>query len=246
MENTTYIALSRQGVLARELSSVAHNLANMNTTGFKSERMMFVDHLSRSRSDNFIADQRLAFVRDVASYSDFSEGAIKQTSNPLDLAIHGEGYFVVQAPDGSEQFTRNGSFRMDSAGQLVTQNGAPVMTDANTPIFFTSTDTTINIAGDGTVSSENGPIGKLRIVTFDDPYRLQRKASGMYTTDQQPVDTPNPDLVQGGLESSNVSGILEMTRMIEVSRTYSSAQKIIDKEDERIRQAIRELASTRP
>ncbi|MBL4693334.1 MAG: flagellar basal-body rod protein FlgF [Magnetovibrio sp.] len=246
METTTYIALSRQGVLGREMSSIANNLANMNTTAFKGERMMFVDHLSRSRSDNFIADQTLAFVRDVASYTDFTEGAIKQTNNPLDLAIQGDGYFVVQAADGSEQYTRNGSFRMDSTGQLVTQSGAPVMTDANTPIFFTQADTTINIAGDGTVSSESGNIGKLRVVTFQDPYGVQRKASGFYTTDQQPIDKLDAGITQGGLESSNISGILEMTRMIEVSRTYSSAQKMIDKEDERIRMAIRELAKAGP
>ena len=86
MENTSYIALSRQGALRREMSSIANNLANMNTTGFKSERMMFVDHLNRSRSGDFIADQRLSFVRDVASYRDISAGTIEQTSNPLDVA----------------------------------------------------------------------------------------------------------------------------------------------------------------
>jgi flagellar basal-body rod protein FlgF len=207
---------------------------------------MFVDHLSRSRSGDFIADQRLAYVRDVASYNDFAEGPIKQTSNPLDVAIHGDGYFVVQAPDGTDQYTRNGSFRMDNAGQLVSQSGLPVLTDAGAPIFFTSADTTITIAGDGTVSTENGQIGKLRVVTFQDPYDVKRQADGLYSTDQQPIDKANASVVQGGLEGSNVEGILEMTRMIEVSRSYSSAQKLIDKEDERIRQAVRQLASTTP
>lgn len=243
MENTSYIALSRQGALRREMSAIANNLANMNTTGYKSERMMFVDHLSRSRSGDFIADQRLSFVRDVASYRDISEGPIKQTSNPLDVAIHGDGFFVAQAPDGTEQFTRNGSFRMDNGGQLVTQAGLPVLTDAGAPIFFAPSDTTITISGDGSVSTENGQIGKLRVVTFDDPYALQRQAGGMYSTDQLPTNKLDAQVAQGSLETSNVEGVLEMTRMIAVSRSYNSAQDMLKREDERIRKAVRELPS---
>jgi len=241
MENTSYIALSRQGALRREMSAIANNLANMNTTGYKSERMMFVDHLSRSRSGDFIADQRLSFVRDVASYRDISEGPIKQTSNPLDVAIHGDGFFVAQAPDGTERYTRSGSFRMDNGGQLVTQSGLPVLTDAGAPIFFAPSDTTITISGDGTVSTENGQIGKLRVVTFDDPFALQRQAGGMYSTDQLPTNKLDAQVAQGALEQSNVEGVLEMTRMIAVSRSYNSAQDILKREDERIRKAVREL-----
>jgi len=243
MENTAYIALSRQGVLRRKMSTIAHNLANMNTTGFKSERMMFVDHLTRSRSSDFIADQRLSFVRDVASFRDTSAGPIEQTSNTLDVAIHGEGFFTVRKPDGTTGFTRNGSFRMDNGGQLVNQSGLPVLTDAGTPIFFTPADTTITISGDGTVSTENGKIGKLDVVTFDNAYQLKREAGGMYSTDQQPIKKVDPQVVQGALEGSNVQSILEMTKMIEVNRSYSSAQKLIDREDQRIRQMVREMVA---
>jgi len=241
MENTSYIALSRQGALSRKMSSIANNLANMTTTGFKSERMMFVDHLIRSRSGDFIADQQLSFVRDVASYRDISDGPIQQTGNPLDVAIHGDGFFAVKAPDGTNKYTRNGNFRMDSGGQLVTQSGLPVLTDAGAPIFFAPEDTTITIAGDGTVSTENGPLGKLRVVTFNDPYKLTPEGGGLYGTDQQPIDKLDAQVTQNALEGSNVQGILEMTRMIEVSRSYSSAQSMLKREDERIRAAVREL-----
>jgi len=241
METTTYIALSNQGVLRREMNAIAHNLANMNTTGFKGERMMFVDHLQRSRSGDFIADQRLSFVRDVASYRDTAPGPIEQTSNVLDVAIHGDGYFVVQTPDGGEQYTRNGSFRLDSGGQLVTQDGLPVLSDAGAPIFFAPTDTSIEIAGDGTVSTENGQLGKLRVVTFANDQQLQHIAGGYYTTQQQPTDMTNPQLAQGALEKSNIQAILEMTRMIEVNREYQRSNDIIKREDERIRAMVREL-----
>lgn len=241
METTSYIALSNQGALRREMSTIAHNLANMNTTGFKGERMMFVDHLVRSRSDAFIADQRLAFVRDVASYRDTAPGPIVQTSNPLDVAINGDGYFVVQAPDGTEQFTRGGSFQLDSTGQLVTHDGQPVMSDAGAPIFFSPQDTDITISGDGTVSTENGTLAKLRVVTFDNDQALQNVAGGYYTTDQLPIDKLDAQVAQGALEKSNIEPILEMTRMLEVSREYERAQDMLKREDERIRAMVREL-----
>ena len=242
METTSYIALSRQGALRREMSTIANNLANMNTTSYKGERMMFVDHLTRSKSGDFIADQRLSFTRDVASYRDVAAGPIEQTGNPLDLAIHGDGYFVIQAQDGTQQYTRNGNFRLDSGGQLVTQTGLPVLTDAGTPIFFAPEDTNITITGNGNVSSENGQIGKIQVVSFDNPQNLQRTANGMYTTDQPPLPMDQPQVAQHALERSNVEGVLEMTRMIEVSRSYKSVQSFLDKEDERIRKAINELA----
>ena len=240
METTTYIALSSQGALRREMTAIAHNMANMNTTGFKAERMMFVDHLQRSRSGDFIADQRLSFVRDVASFRDTTAGPIEQTSNPLDVAIHGDGYFVVQTPDG-ERFTRNGSFRLDNGGQLVTQDARPVLSNAGAPIFFAPEDTSITISGDGTVSTENGQLGKLRVVTFDNEQALQNAGGGLYSTDQPPIDKLDAQVAQGALEKSNIEAILEMTRMIEVSREYSQAQKMMTREDERIRKMVREL-----
>jgi len=224
------------------MSTIANNLANMNTTSYKGERMMFVDHVTRSKSGDFISDQRLSFTRDVASYRDIAEGPIEQTGNPLDIAIHGEGYFVVQTADGTPQYTRNGNFRLDNTGQMVTQTGLPVLTDAGAPIFFAPEDTNIVVNGDGTVSTENGQIGKLQVVTFDQPFNLQRAANGMYTTDQLAVPVDRPELAQHALERSNVEGVLEMTRMIEVSRRYKSVQSLVDKEDERIRKAINELA----
>jgi len=242
METTSYIALSRQGALRREMSTIANNLANMNTTSYKGERIMFVDHLVRSRSGASIAEQRLSFTRDVASYRDIAEGPIEQTGNPLDVAIHGDGYFVVQAKDGTQKYTRNGNFHLDNTGQLVTQTGQPILTDAGTPVFFAPEDTDIVINGDGTVSTENGQLGKLQVVTFDKPLALKRAADGMYTTDQLTVPVDRPQLAQNALERSNVEAVLEMTRMIEVSRQYKSTQSLIDKEDERIRKAINELA----
>lgn len=240
METTSYIALSKQGVMRRELSSIAHNLANMNTTGFKGERMMFVDHLQRSRSGDFIADQRLSFVRDVASYRDISEGPIEQTGNPLDVAIHGEGFFAIETPDG-ERYTRSGNFRLDNGGQLVTQDGQPVLSDGGAPVFFAPEDTSITINEDGRISTENGPLGKLRVVTFDNLQDMESTGNGLYSTNQLPNAAPDTQVIQHALEKSNIQAITEITRMIQVNREYASAQKLMDREDDRIRKMVREL-----
>ena len=224
------------------MSAIANNIANMDTTGFKSERVMFVDQLTRSRSDMSIADQRHAYVQDFASYRDVSEGSFEKTNNPLNVAIHGQGYLVVQTESG-ERYTRNGNMRMDNGGQLVTSQGDPVLTDAGAPVFFAPEDTQITIASDGTISTENGALGRLRVVEFDNMLNLERTAGGYYATDQAAQNVQSPQVSQGMLESSNVQPIMEMTRMIDVSRQYQATQKMIDREDERMRVMIRDMAS---
>ncbi|MBF0248871.1 MAG: flagellar basal-body rod protein FlgF, partial [Alphaproteobacteria bacterium] len=159
-------------------------------------------------------------------------------------AIHGDGYFAVRGEDGRDMYTRNGSFRLDNAGQLVTQSGLPVLSDGGAPITFAQEDSTITISGDGTVSTNNGELAKLRVVSFENQHLMKPTASSMFTTDQTPQTVDRPQVSQGSLETSNVKAILELTRMIEVNRSYVSAKSLIDKEDERIRKAVNELAKT--
>ena len=135
MENSVFIALSRQGTLKREMDVIANNLANMNTTGFKAEKMMFVEHLVKSRGGDRLLPVKLSFARDVAQITDLTEGQIKTTGNPLDVAIKNEGYFVVETPNG-ERYTRNGRFEIDNQGQLVNQEGFPILTQAGVPVVF--------------------------------------------------------------------------------------------------------------
>ena len=112
MENTSFIALSRQSALRRQMDVVANNVANMNTAGFKGERMMFVEHLVKSKGGEKILGDRLSYVRDISTMRDLSDGPLEKTGNPLDLAITGDGYFMVQTDVGN-QYTRNGRFQLD-------------------------------------------------------------------------------------------------------------------------------------
>ena len=243
MENTSFVALSRIATLRRQLGIVANNVANMNTTGYKSEHMMFMEYPVRSKGGERLFGDKVSYVRDIATVRDFSEGSFKTTGNPLDMAIHGEGYFVVQTPDG-ERYTRNGRFQLDNAGQLVTQEGDPVLSDGGQPFFFAPGDTGIEVSRDGTISTQNSAVGRLKLVQFDNPQQLKAVAGGLYSSAEPAIAVEQPDIVQHALEDSNVEPIIEMSRLIDVNRNYKEAQKLIEAEDERMKTMIRNMAST--
>ncbi len=245
MENTLFVALSRQVTLRRQMDVVANNIANMNTTGFKGEKMMFVEHLVRSKGADNILGEKLNYVRDIATVRDTTKGHINQTNNPLDLALTKDGYFVIETQSG-EKYTRNGRFQLDATGQLVNQSGDPVMSNTGQPFFFGPTDTDINIASDGTVSTENGTLGRLRVVSFESEMKLKQTGAAMFTSSDAnpPTDIEIPTVLQGALENSNVQPIIEITKMITVSRQYDGIKNFIGKEDERQKTMIRELMRT--
>ena len=241
METSSLIAVSKQAVIRRSLGIIANNLANMNTTGYKGEKMMFVEHLVRSPGGTRIGGDKLAFVRDIATARDLSEGAFKKTENPLDLAIHGDGFFVIGTP-GGDRYTRNGNFQIVNDGQLVTRNGDPVLSDSGAPFFLSPDDTHIEVDSSGTLSTENGELGKIAVVNFADRRDLQLVAGGLYSSTQQANPVEEAKVSQGMLEGSNIQPIVEMTRMIEVHRAYEGTKMFIQKEDERLKNMVKEYA----
>jgi len=216
---------------------IANNIANMNTTGFKGEKMMFVEHIVRSKGGSKIGGERNSYVRDIATARDLSEGPAQQTGNPLDLAIKEDGYFVIGTEAG-ERYSRNGSFQLDPEGRLITRAGDPVLSEDGEPFFFSPEDKDITIANDGTISTENGALGRLGIVTFQNPHELKIVAGGLYSSTQAPQPADAPIVLQGMLENSNVQPIIEMTRMIEAHRSYSRIKDFIEKEDGRIKKMM--------
>ncbi len=183
MQNALLIGLSRQALLERQLDVVANNIANVNTNGFKADQSLFEEYLiSGAHEDNFVGrDRRVSYVQDRGTYRDMSQGPVEQTKNPLDVAINGNGYLVVQTPAG-ERYTRDGNLHLSSTGQLVTSQGDAVLGNAG-PIQFQQTDHDVNIAPDGTITVLEGvaPLdalrGKLRVVSFADAQRLVKQGS---------------------------------------------------------------------
>ena len=174
MENMLLVGLSRQMTLERQLDVVANNVANINTTGFKADRSLFEEYLrSPAHEDNFVpADRRVSFVHDRATFHDFAAGPSEQTKNPLDIAIDGNAFLVVQTAAG-ERYTRDGGLQINNQGQLVTASGDAVLGTSG-PIVFQPTDKAINIAPDGNITvvegtgRTNSVRGKLRLVNFAD------------------------------------------------------------------------------
>lgn len=241
MESSSYIALSRQATLRREMSMVSQNLANLETPAYRGERMMFVEHLNQTQPGEA---GELSFVQDIGTVRDLQEGPMTRTENPLDLAISGSAYFKVETEDGA-RYTRNGAFQLNEAGEIVNAAGSPVLDANGNPIAVPATAARIEIAGDGTISTEEGRIGRLQLVSFDNEQALKKRADGLYQAgeDQQELPADESTVMQGMLEGSNVQGVTEMTRMIDLVRSYQSASKVGQDEHERMLRAIRTLVS---
>jgi flagellar basal-body rod protein FlgF len=240
IENAQLIGLSRQIALQRQLDVVANNIANLNTTGFKAEQILFEEYMMPVARDRTFPnqDQPLSYVQDWATMHDLSGGAVVQTGNELDVALNGDGFFAVETA-GGERWTRSGSFQLNNNGTLVDLSGNPVLGTGG-PIQFAPEETGITIAGDGTISSSAGPKGQLRIVEFANAQDLQREGANLFSGGVPGVNVATR-VMQGHLERSNVSGVSEMSELIKVQRAYESAASLAQKQDELRRTAIQRL-----
>ncbi|MBN9600093.1 MAG: flagellar basal-body rod protein FlgF [Afipia sp.] len=251
MENTLLVALSRQMVLERQMDVVANNVANANTNGFKADKSLFEEFLrSGAHEDNFVGnDRRVSFVNDRATIRDFASGPNLQTGNPLDVAVNGNGFLVVQTPAG-ERYTRDGALQINAQGQLVT-NGGNLVLGTNGPITFQATDRDINVSADGTITVREGTVtqvdsirGKLRLVTFNNPQQLVKEGANLFTAPAGVAAQPDTlsRVNQGFVEKSNVNVVTEMTRLMEITRTYQSVASLMQQQNDLRKSAIQMLA----
>jgi len=236
MENSVYIGLSQQTAMRRQLDVIANNLANLNTTAFKGEKVLFREYLEQAKG----GQQPLSFVQDYGVQRDTREGRLETTTNPYDVAIDGPGYLTVDTPAGP-RYTRNGHLRINSQGVLSTADGYPVLDQNSRPITLNANNGQPTIALDGTISNSTGRIGRLNLVTFGNEQALDQVGSGLYSTDQTPTPATNSMLQQGMIESSNVEPIVEMTKMIDLQRSYDASNNLIQADDDRQEKSIQTL-----
>jgi flagellar basal-body rod protein FlgF len=252
MENALLVGLSRQMVLEREIDVVANNIANLNTTGFKADNSMFEQFLMPVARENRFnpPDRQLSFVNDRGTWRNFAQGPMVQTGNPLDVAISGDGFLAVQTANG-ERYTRNGALQINAQGQLVTVDGSPVLSDGG-PIVLQPTDHDIAISPDGRVSVIEGSNtrteslrGKLRLVSFAAPQQLQKDGANNYAAAAGVAPAPDTTsrLTQGALEKSNVNGVVEMSRLIEITRAYAQVAQLLQQQSDLHKSAIQQLAN---
>jgi flagellar basal-body rod protein FlgF len=250
MENTLLVALSRQMSLERQIDVIANNVANVNTNGFKANKSVFEEYLNTgAREDNFApADRRVSFVQDRTAYHDFGQGPLEKTGNPLDVSLDGKGFIAVQTT-GGERYTRDGSFQINSQGQLVT-TGGNIVQGTNGPIVFQPTDRDIKISAEGTITVKEGTVtqfdsirGRLKIVKFDNPQSLTKEGANLYSAAGGAAQPDTASRVnQGFVEKSNVNAVTEMTRMMEVMRTYQSVASLMQQQSDLRKNAIQALA----
>lgn len=237
MENTILAVISRQMGIQREMDTLANNVANSSTDGFKSERMLFAEHLVDIGNN-----QTIAFVKDAGIIRDFSDGPLRSTGNPLDVAIRGEGFFEIETEDGV-LYTRSGRLHLDPIGMLINAEGQAVLGTDGLPIITFPGDSAIVIDPNGRVTSESGELGYLSLVAFEDLSKLVKVGNGLYNTDQDTLVADESTIVQGSLEGSNVVSITEMTRMITLLRSYQGSQTLGDQEHDLRRKAISVIGS---
>ena len=233
MESPWLIAISRQAALQRQMDAVANNIANMNTPAYKSEHMMFNEYLVRPQRN-----VPLSFVEDKGMVRDLSEGPLTKTGNPFDLALSGDGYFII-GTDGGQRYTRSGRFQLDADGQIVNHAGQPVLSAAGQPVTIPPGTRDVTIAPDGTVSADTQVIGSIGVVSFNNPRAMKREGENLYSTDETGTPDDHTRILQGMLEESNVNAIEEMTKMIEVHRAYTANERLLQDEHDRIRRAAR-------
>lgn len=240
MNNAQLVGLSRQVVLRRQMDLVANNLANLNTNGFKSQTLLMKEaDEGVASSETFLRpDRPVNFVLDDANVYDLTPGRIEQTGDQLDLALQGDAWFSVQTPDG-ERFTRNGSFALNQNGELVNRDGHGVMMDGGV-LAFEPNETQITVAADGTVSTSAGVKGKLKLSRFERAGDLTKVGETLFTGDN-PQAATFPRLVQGSVERSNVRSVVEMGRMIQITRAYESVSNFLSSTDQLSSDAINAL-----
>ncbi len=235
METPIYVLLSQQDVLQRQMDIVAQNIANVSTTGYKSNDVLFEDYIVKP-TPKFTHHM----VLDRATLRNTTQGTFVKTGNPLDVAIAGQGYFSVNTPQGI-QYTRQGSFQMDAQGVLVTPDGYSVLAADGTNISIPIDAKNISISQDGTLSTEIGKIGRLQVMKFQNEQLMQQTYGGFYKTNELPQVDENARFNQGMIEASNVKPITEMAHVIDISRAYERVSRLIDTENQRLTNVIRSL-----
>ncbi len=244
MENPTYIALSRLMAQERTMEVTANNIANSNTPGFKTQHVLFSDWLlpADRRAAN-AGETTIDFTQDRATWRDQSAGTLTHTGEPLDLAIGSHGYFTVGTAAGA-RLTRAGRFSLQPDGTIGDDDGNPLLDVSGSALKVAPGDSGLTVAGDGTISTLGGQIGKVGVVIPDDANRLVAEGSHLMRADSATKPVVQPGIVQGAVEDSNVSPMLELTRMMQLERDFQFVTQFTQSEADRQQATIDKMTQT--
>lgn len=236
MDSTGYTAITRMSGLNREMTAIANNIANSSTTGFRKEGLIFSEHVAQLGRN----EASLSMAEGDVRHTNTSQGPLTPTGGAFDFAIEGDGFFLIETPDG-EALTRAGAFTPNEAGELTTHDGYRLLDNGGAPIFVPPDAKNVSAASDGTLSADGTPIAQIGLYVPTDPSSFDRTNGVRFTTQGGIEPIEGAVILQGFVENSNVNAVTEVTRMIEVQHAYSLSQTFIEKEDERIRSVLSTL-----
>jgi len=248
MDTALYVGLAHKAALKRRMDVVAHNIANMSTTAFNKERVVFRQLLVDAPGAAATSGGKIAYVQDHGVLRNLDTGTMIPSGNDLDVFIKGRAYLAVQAKNGETLYTRNGRMMIDKDNNLALLSGEKVLDDSGQPFQFEEDDIDISIADDGTISTNNGERGKLGLSQFSNEQDMKRVGSSLYETKQKPVAAENITDVaikQRAFENSNVNAIESMVEMIDVMRAYQHASKNESSYEDLRKDSLKRLAQVR-
>jgi len=243
MDNTLYVGLSKQLTLQRALDVAANNLANVDTAGFKVESLRVqTDAMTPSAVPS---SDPIKYVIDSDVARNFGQGGLEQTSNPLDVAIEGDGFFSVQTANGV-QYTRDGRFGIDAQNQIVDHQGNPVLSNSGSPITVDPQKGEPSIAKDGTISQTgNGQttsLGKIGVSRFTTLASLKKAGDNLYDAGgATPTTATDAHVHQGMVERSNVQPVVEITNLIAITRAYERVTQMVSQTEDLSQSAVQRL-----
>ena len=238
MSSGLYVALSAQVALERRLTSIANNVANANTTGYRAEEVKFDSVLAAA------GDGSVAFSSPGDSFISRRGGPVSHTGNPLDVAVQGDGWLAISLPNGTTAYTRDGRLHMSATGELKSVEGLSVLDPGGSPLLIDPTAGEVHIGDDGTITQNGKQVGALGLFAIPAGAQLDRaeNASVIPNVPAQPVEDLTANGVrQGYLEGANINPVLEMSRLIEVTRAFDSAAQAVSQNKTAQQDAIRQL-----
>lgn len=244
MQSGLYVALSSQIALERRLTTIADNMANVNTVGFRSSEVKFDEMLAKTRND---LNTKIAFVSQGNDYLSERAGAMTQTGNSLDFAIKGDAWFQLDTPDG-QVLTRDGRFTVRQDGVLVSTQGYPVLDAGGAPIQLNPNGGPISVGTDGSIRQADVQVAGFGLFRADFSQGFLRHNNSGVVTVADPaavVNDPTVGISQGYVEQSNVNAISQMTQLIQVHRAFDSISSMMRETEQTFGEGIKTLGGQR-
>lgn len=242
MDTKILVSLSHQVAMRRQMDIIANNIANMNTTAYKRESIMFNEYLSEVKGSLPNDFKQVSFVQEQGVARQMTNGELVTTSNPFDVALEGPGMFKVRMANGDIAYTRNGHFAISQNNTLSTAQGNEILDDGDAAIEIPVNAEGFKVADDGTVSAKGiGEIGKIAVLDFENFGAMRKIGDNLYTSEEEGTTANGYIISQGMLETSNVSPVLEISNMIQLSRAYAETASVMEKVQQSQSQAINRI-----